>query len=343
MRIALVWNGRAGSVADVVPEVVQQRLAESGAEVSVLDIRADRTAGECARAALERGAEIVVAAGGDGTVSGVAAPLVGTSARLGVLPLGTSNSFAAALGIPAEVESALALLVAAATPRQARPVVLGASLDRLLDVAVVRGGAGEMTMVLHCMVGLHADVIADTSTEAKQRWGVLAYAASAVKRLAQIDTFAVELQTDHHVVRCRASAVAAANLAPFKTVLAHGPSHLLGDDGRLDLTIVAAETIADAIATGVHLWRTARQGEPADRDSIGSLSTARVTISAHPVQHVLVDGEPFGTTPITLETRPLALRVIATPAPIAEGPPAEASLIGLPALEIIPDARSSFS
>jgi hypothetical protein len=49
---------------------------------------------------------------------------------------------------------------------------------------------------------------------------------------------------------------------------------------------------------------------------------------------VLVDGEPFGTTPVSLETLPRALRVIAPAAPEAEGPPVEASLIGLPDLEI---------
>jgi len=327
VRIAVVWNARAGSAAGLEPSTVHERLASNGAEVELLDVCEERDVTQCARAALEHGAELVVAAGGDGTVSGVGAVLVGSRARLGVLPLGTSNSFAAALGIPADIDGALALLAAPA-----------AADDRLLDVAIVRGGEGEKTMVLHCMIGFHADVISETSTEAKQRWGVLAYAASAVKQLAQIDTFCVELQTDAHVVRCRANAVAVANLAPIKTVLAHGPSHLLGDDGRVDVTIVAAETIAEAIATGVHLWRTARDGEPAARDSVGSLSTVRVKISAEPEQHVLVDGEPFGKTPIAIDTLPRALRVVAPPAPEADGPPAEASLIGLPELEIVAKA-----
>jgi YegS/Rv2252/BmrU family lipid kinase len=318
VRIAVVWNGRAGSATDVKPASVSARL--SGAEI--VEVRGERGAGACARAAIERGAQIVVAAGGDGTVSGVAAELVGTRARLGVLPLGTSNSFAAALGIPGDLDGALD--------------VIASDAERTLDVAVVRGADGARTMVLHCMVGFHADVIGETTTDAKRRWGVLAYAASAVKELARVDTFAAELTTDVGVVRCRATAIAAANLAPLKTVLAHGPSHLLGDDGRVDITIVAAETMAEAIATGVHLWRTARDGEPAARDSVGSLSTARVTITAEPAQHVLVDGEPFGTTPISIETLPRALRVIAPPAPEAEGQPVEASLIGLPDLEIEP-------
>lgn len=319
MRIAVVWNAAAGSAAGVNPASVTDRL---GADAELFEVSAERNATQCARAALQRGAEVVIAAGGDGTVSGVAAELVGSRARLGVLPIGTSNSFAAALGIPVDLAGALALLAG--------------DEERLLDVAIVRGTEGERTMVLHCMVGFHADVIGETTTDAKRRWGVLAYAASAVRQLSRVDTFAAELATDAGTVRCRATAIAVANLAPIKTVLAHGPSHLLGDDGRVDVTIVAAETMAEAIATGVHLWRTARDGEPAHRDSVGSLSTTRITIAAEPAQQVLVDGEPFGTTPVSIQTRPRSLRVSAPPAPHAEGTPEEASLIGLPDLEIEP-------
>src|SRR5690606_30029902 len=131
----------------------------------------------------------------------------------------------------------------------------------------------------------------------KQRWGVLAYAAAALRHLASAAPFAVELTTDEHTLKCRALAVAAANLAPSQSVLAHGPSHLLGDDGRVDVTIVAADSIAEAIATGVHLYRTAREGEPASRDNVGSFAAVRLQITTDPVQHVLVDGEPFGETP----------------------------------------------
>src|SRR5574338_924711 len=130
MRTAIVWNARAGSAGDVEPEALRARL---GNDVEVLEVSEQRSPAACARAALEDGAELVVAAGGDGTVSAVAAELVGRSARLGVLPLGTANSFAAALGIPADLDGALALL---AERRDERP----------LDVAFVRGPAGEKTM-----------------------------------------------------------------------------------------------------------------------------------------------------------------------------------------------------
>lgn len=303
-----------------VSDVVQRLERETGGAVTVDEICDGADPQQCARAALARGATIVIAAGGDGTVSAVATALIGTTARLGVLPLGTSNSFGAALGIPGDLDGAFAMLARGET--------------RTIDIAVVRSASQQRAMIMHCMVGFHADVIEQTATDAKQRWGVLAYAASALRQLANLETFAVELDTGAHVVKCRAIAVAAANIAPIKTVLAQGPSHLLGDDGRIDITIVAADSIAEVIATGVHLYRQAREGEPATRDNVGSFSASRVAITADPPQRVLVDGEAFGDTPIIIETIARALTVLAPPAPETAGPQVEASLTGLPELEI---------
>lgn len=308
MDIAVVFNAGAGSAGEITGDDLASRIATATGRDTVL-VRDPREA-------VSSGARIVVAAGGDGTVSMCATALVGTNVELGVLPLGTSNSFAAALEIPNDLDGAIANLAR--------------SDRRVIDVATVNG----RTMILHCMIGFHAETIADTSTTSKQRWGVLAYAASAVKKLGALEDFAVEMTTREHVVKCRAIAVAAANIAPLKTVLAHGPSHLLGDDGRVDITIVAAGTIAEAIAAGVHLYRTGRANEPASRDNIGSFSTPHVQIVTDPPQLVLVDGEEAGTTPITIETIPRALTVIAPVAAMAEGDPIEAPLLGLPDLEI---------
>lgn len=308
MDIALVFNARAGSANDINGDEIAARI-ERATGRNVVNV-------DDAREAVAAGARIVVAAGGDGTVSSCATALVGTNVELGVLPLGTSNSFAAALEIPADLDGAIANLARADR--------------RTIDVATVNG----RTMILHCMIGLHAEAIADTSTSSKQRWGVLAYAATALRKLASLADFAVEITTHEHVVRCRAITIAAANVAPLKTVLAHGPSHLLGDDGRVDITIVAAETMAEAIAAGMHLYRTGRAREAASRENIGSFSTPHLRIVCDPPQVVLVDGEEHGTTPVTIDTLPRALTVIAPAPAIAQGDPVEAPLIGLPDLEI---------
>ena len=79
-----------------------------------------------ARQAVAERAGIVVAAGGDGTVSAVAAAVAGGASRLGVLPLGTFNYFARGLGIPEDLDEALAVLDGGATRRVAVGAVNGA-------------------------------------------------------------------------------------------------------------------------------------------------------------------------------------------------------------------------
>ncbi len=74
----------------------------------ILDKRSDPR--EAAREALRRGAKIVIAAGGDGTISAVASVLIDSGAVLGVLPAGTLNHFARDLGIPLDPDDAAAVI-----------------------------------------------------------------------------------------------------------------------------------------------------------------------------------------------------------------------------------------
>ncbi|MDQ3333552.1 MAG: YegS/Rv2252/BmrU family lipid kinase [Myxococcota bacterium] len=319
MDVAIVWNGKAGSAADLDAEDVKARVQRAmSRDVTIVDAGKDPRA--AAREAIAAGARIVIAAGGDGTVSACATEVIGKNVELGVLPVGTSNSFSAALEISSELDEAIANL--------------GRTDRRVIDAAVASNGQEERVMILHCMIGLHAETIEETPAEAKRRWGAIAYAVTGLKKLATVSPFAVEMQTAEHRVRCKAIAVAVANLAPVKSVLAHGPSHLLADDGRMDVTIVAADSIAEAIATGVHLYRSAQNHEAASRDNVGSFSTPRVEITTDTPQSVLVDGEPFGDTPVTIEALPRALTVIAPPPAVAEGDVIDAPLLGLPDLEV---------
>jgi len=105
---------------------LQQLLATQlpWATVEVLEPGSDPT--DRTRAAIATGARVVVAAGGDGTVSAVAQALVGTPVALGVLPFGTLNHFAQAVGVSRHLPSAVGQL--AISP--VRCVDVGAVNDR---------------------------------------------------------------------------------------------------------------------------------------------------------------------------------------------------------------------
>ncbi|XXY46382.1 YegS/Rv2252/BmrU family lipid kinase [Sorangium sp. So ce269] len=317
-RAALIFNPAAGHAGDAV-ESLPARLEREFA-LTVYETTADRSAAACAEAALREGAPLVIAAGGDGTISSVASALLGTDACLGILPLGTANSIALTLGIPDAIEGAIEVLVHGEPTR--------------IDAARANG----RTMILLSAIGLHADTVGETPQDAKQRWGVLAYISTGLKKLMSLEPFQVDIETDDHRIHCRAVAVTVANMAPARTVLAQGPSVVSPEDGLLDVTIVSATTLVEAVATGFHLLRTALDGEPAERDNIGFLAARRVRISTDPPQHVLIDGEEVGTTPLVVECLPRALTVMAArreavpaPPPAAEG---DVKLEGLPELEV---------
>lgn len=320
-RTALVFNPRAGAGRrEEIGDIVGLLVPDGGPLAEPFDLLVLETTEACsgterAREALARGCDLIIAAGGDGTVSQVASALVGTEASLGVVPRGTANSFAAALGIPPSVEEACAFL--------------RTGTSREIDTAVCAG----RTMVLHATVGAHAEVIGGTRREAKNRWGALAYVATATEKLLSLEPFDVTLESDAHVIRCKAVAVTVANLASVRTLVAQGPAEVRGDDALLDVTIVASTGLLDAVAAGAHLLRTALAGEPAQRDDIGYFACQRVRIVADAPQPLLVDGETAGTTPATIHVVPRSLRVVAPqPAAAATGPGAK--LVGLPAIEI---------
>jgi YegS/Rv2252/BmrU family lipid kinase len=106
--IVFILNGSAGdSRTDEAREAI---LRIAGAVDAPVQIHTTRNGGDIAdlvRLAVEQGARLVVAGGGDGTVSAVASGLVESEAALGVLPLGTLNHFAKDTGIPLDIDAAV--------------------------------------------------------------------------------------------------------------------------------------------------------------------------------------------------------------------------------------------
>lgn len=109
--IQIIANGGAREMADAESREAFAKQLESILPGATLDfIGESHNVASLVKTALARGATVIAAAGGDGTVNAVAAHVMGTSAALGVLPLGTLNHFAKDAGIPVEIEDALRVL-----------------------------------------------------------------------------------------------------------------------------------------------------------------------------------------------------------------------------------------
>lgn len=116
MRTLLIVNPVSGREPEASSgehrREIEQALAGASFEIETRETTPERTAAMLARAAVAEGREVVIVAGGDGTVSEVARELVGTSVRLGIIPAGTFNNFARSLGLLPELEAACRVIVA---------------------------------------------------------------------------------------------------------------------------------------------------------------------------------------------------------------------------------------
>lgn len=107
-RVSVILNAGSGHrLQHEAAERLKPLLQRQGIENPVHIVHHGRDICASARAALRRGSEVVIAGGGDGTLSAVASVLAGTGCAMGVLPLGTFNYFARSLRIPLELEDAL--------------------------------------------------------------------------------------------------------------------------------------------------------------------------------------------------------------------------------------------
>lgn len=111
-RVVVLINAGAGSGTDAARvAALAQQFRQHGQLVDVLLAHSGADLINHARQAVAQGVSTVVAGGGDGTINAVAAALVGSRTRLGVLPLGTLNHFAKDMHIPLELEAAIATVV----------------------------------------------------------------------------------------------------------------------------------------------------------------------------------------------------------------------------------------
>src|SRR6516165_9411542 len=140
--------------------------AARGWKLEVVETRSADTGDGATRQAVAAGAQLVFAVGGDGTIQACAQALAGSQVPLAIVPRGTANLVATALGIPSSLEAALA-------------VGFGQH-ERRIDLAI----ADNTTYAAMAGIGLDAAVVGATAAGLKGTAGWLGYAASGVRRLA---------------------------------------------------------------------------------------------------------------------------------------------------------------
>lgn len=305
MEACLILNPAAGRLASEAvvgdaetgeaTEAVLRRLAQRyGARVECTEKA--RSAGDITREALQRGARVVIAVGGDGTVSEVVNGMADhlDEARLVIVPMGTANDFAGTLGLPAgDVEKALEVL---------EP---GKGVERRVDLIRVEQGGGGSHYMLNAATGGFSEVVHDRLTDdVKRNWGPLAYLRAAVEAAPDMVFHRARVTVDGETIDAETASVVVANgrsaggmeLTPAARV----------DDGKMDVVVVTAKTffeqmrLSTRFAVGRHL----------ESPHVAFRRGATVRVECDPPMHFSSDGELIGRTPLTFHTLRQALRVL---------------------------------
>ena len=290
---------------------VRDSLAEVAREVGVAEPQFVETTQDDpgfgqTRAAVEDGATLVCALGGDGTVRAVAQELVGTDVPLGLLPGGTGNLLARNVGGGVD-----------AMEDAARTAFAGH--DRRIDVGWLvldptpdqRDGIPEAADNVHCFtvmagVGFDAQMMADAPEGVKDKVGWAAYVASGGQHLTD-PPFAVDLLVDGEPTGAKkARTVVVGNCGELTGGMVLLPDALL-DDGRLDIATVSPESLTQWIGVAARVLANRDDG-PALERSAG----VDVELTVDPPQLCEVDGDVLteaSTIRFVLQPRSLVVRV----------------------------------
>lgn len=289
-RARLIYNPTAGR------EVVERQLPQilhcfekAGYETSCYATDQDWSAKREAKLAAERGFDLVIAAGGDGTVHEVVNGLVEHPhpPKLAILPCGTTNDFARALHLPKNLIHASDIVAKGKTIH----VDVGKFGDRyFINVAA----AGKVTEVTY-----------QAKRKMKAVMGPLAYYVKAIEKLGELHhAFPIKLKADKNEFEMEALLVIIAN-----SVSVGGFRQLAPDadlcDGLLDVLIVPKTNITDLL----QLTALAMRGKHIDSEQLIYFQTNRLDIDTQMPLKLNLDGELGGRFAGTVEILPRRLEI----------------------------------
>lgn len=240
----------------------------------------------------EAGAELIAVCGGDGTVKEVAAALAGKTVPFAILPAGTGNALARELGVPINLEAAVAL---ACNPAHTiRPVDMGR--------------VGEQVFVLRASMGLETELLRSTERELKDQLGQLAYPLTALQRLSSVPFTHYTLTIDGQTITTVGVQCTIANSAQMGVgglALAQGADV---SDGLLDVIVLSAVDWAALATLATSNLLGANTGM-----EIQHWKGREITVHADPPQAVAFGGDVIAQTPVTATVLPGALRIVVPP------------------------------
>jgi YegS/Rv2252/BmrU family lipid kinase len=260
--------------------------------------------GDASRIAYEEasaGRKLIIAMGGDGTISEVANGILRSEkeAELGILPAGTGSDFRKTLKIPSTLRDAARMLKRAASK----------TMDAgKLQYCNLQGAREERFFINTASFGMSGNVATRANQSSKILGGGITYAAATLRSLANLTHPEVRLQVDgRQPYRLKVLTVCVANGPSFGGGMRIAPDAKL-NDGYFDVTIIGDLKTSEILLNSYRLYSGALKG-------INKVALMRAQkLTAEPIQErssilLEVDGETPGRLPATFEILPGALQI----------------------------------
>ena len=262
-----------------------------------------------AKKARSSGADIIIACGGDGTVTEVASEIVNTDIDLGIIPLGTTNALSHALfGLGSKL------------------IPVSQALDNIIQghyQAIDTARCNEQLVLLLVGIGFEQQMIESANRERKNALGQFAYLDGLWRAVNADITLTIQLSLDDaEPTTLTTHSLIVANAAPFTSVLAQGDGEPNMTDGLLDITWLASGdepkeqllslaelAIAGWVKEGNKDTHSKRPSAPSTATKVHHAHAKKVSISSQPKCKYVIDGEIFEPADLTIEVQPASLKV----------------------------------
>jgi diacylglycerol kinase (ATP) len=285
-RARLIYNPTSGreEMRRRLPDILQ-RLEQGGYESSCHATTAKHDATHAARAAVEAGFDIVIAAGGDGTlnevISGVASAEVAKRPTLGLIPVGTTNDFARAMGIPKKWDQAVDLILRG----QSTEIDVGQINDNYFINIAAGGSLTELTY--------------EVPSRLKTMLGQAAYYLKGFEKLPGLRPMDLRVEYDSGVIEGEFMVFLVANSNSVGGFEKLAPDAKI-NDGLLDVVLLRKINVAELFLVVAAVAR----GEHLNDPRFVHFQTTALKISAQQYTQINVDGEYGGTLPCTCMVHP---------------------------------------
>jgi len=277
----------AAMAPEQMKDTVTGALAQCGITASWHKTAGRGDATRLAAACADEGCDLIIAAGGGGTVNEIVNGIAGKEEiTLGVIPLGTANLLALSLDIPRSVEGACQHIASGET------------------CVIDAGRAGERYFTLMAGIGFDAFVVKHVDGKHKTLFGTLSYLPAMVRYLFRYTFRPVMVTVDSQRIRRKGFLIVIGNTRYYGGKLELAPQADM-TDGYLDVSIFRHRNVFALLRYLYCLWR----GKTDSLSSREYFQAQKIIVHRSGGQPVHVDAESCGSTPVTVEVCPALLTV----------------------------------